>query len=261
MLTAEHFSPLIRRAAVLAGNLSASTIIANSVATRDSFLEAGGRADKTVVIYNGFSPEPFDRVQPSETDSLRAGLGLTGKFVVGAFGRLTPWKGQHVLIDALAALPSAHALIIGDALFGEHAYADELRTRAETQGVADRVHFVGFRRDIAALMKLCDVIVHTSTAPEPFGRVIVEAMLAGRPVIATRAGGAIEIVVDGESGLLVPPGSAPELSAALRSLAEDPPRAERLAAAGRERALQHFSMQATVSAIHQVLSASVRPNS
>ncbi len=253
MLTADHFNPWMRRAAVFCGNHSANAVIANSHATKDSFEAAGGLPSKTAVVYNGISPEPFDAVQAEEIARVRADLGLTGKFVVGAFGRLSPWKGQHVLIDALATLPEMHALIVGDALFGEDAYAEQLRERASVRGIAGRVHFLGFRREIAQLMKAADVIAHTSEAPEPFGRVIVEAMLALRPVIATRAGGAREIIEHEKTGLLVTPGSSHELAASLDRLGRSPEWASKLAMAGRQSAVARFSVSAMVSAVDRVL--------
>ena len=144
-----------------------------------------------------------------------AELGLDEGPVIGLFGRLAAWKGQHILVRALTQLPDAQALLVGDALFGEQAYRSDLEAEIERSGLASRVHLAGFRSDIPALMQLCDVVVHTSTAPEPFGRVIVEAMLARRPVIASDAGGAAEIIEHGRSGLLIRPGVPQVLAEAI----------------------------------------------
>jgi glycosyltransferase involved in cell wall biosynthesis len=116
---------------------------------------------------------------------------------------------------------------VGDALFGEQAYAATLHARAAQPDLAGRVHFLGFRSDIPALMCSMDIIAHTSTAPEPFGLVIVEAMLARRPVIATAAGGALEIVLRQQTGLLVAPGSIAELHDALSYILANPVEATR----------------------------------
>lgn len=253
ILTVDHFSPLVLKAAVLAGNIAASAIVVNSEAVRDSFVKAGGKRGKAVVVYNGFSPEAFAAVKDSEVETLRAELGLEAKFVVGVFGRLTPWKGQHIVIDALSRLKDTHALIVGEALFGEQEYAADLRTRAQSHGIEDRVHFLGFRRDIPTLMKLVDVVVHSSTAPEPFGRVIVEAMLSGCPVIATRAGGVMEIIDDERTGLLVEPGSVVELSAAIERLRIQTRFTVGLASAAKDRATQSFSIAAMRIGVQNVL--------
>jgi glycosyltransferase involved in cell wall biosynthesis len=255
MLTADHFSPFMRKAAVLTGNFWASTIVVNSEATLESFVQAGGRRDKTIVVYNGIDPKPFDAVRDSDVERLREDLGLKGAFVVGVFGRLSPWKGQHVAIEAVSSLPDVHIIIVGEALFGEQSYADELRLQPLRQGIGARVHFLGFRRDIPTLMKLVDVVLHSSTAPEPFGRVVVEAMLAERPVIAARAGGVVEIVEDGKNGLLVTPGSSPEISSAIGRLKADAPFSMMLASAGKKRALQVFSVDAMMKGIQRVLDA------
>jgi glycosyltransferase involved in cell wall biosynthesis len=255
MLTADHFSPFMRKAAVMAGNKSASTVIVNSKATLESFVQAGGRRSKAVVVYNGISEEPFNTIADSDVEKLRKEIGVEGKFVLGVFGRLSPWKGQDVVIDALAQLPDAHVVIVGEALFGEQAYADGLRTRARMKGVEDRAHFLGFRRDIPALMKAVDVVVHSSTAPEPFGRVIVEAMLAERPVIATRAGGVLEIITDGENGLLATAGAADELAAAVMRIMNDADLRGKLTQAGKAHARSVFSTDAMMKGINGVLNA------
>jgi glycosyltransferase involved in cell wall biosynthesis len=134
-------------------------------------------------------------------------------------------------------------------LFGETNYANTLRQQAEELGVGDRVHFLGFRSDVPALMKAVDVIVHSSTAPEPFGRVIVEGMLAKRPVIATSAGGAPEILRNGETGMLVTPGDVSELVAALRMLRDQPSVAQAMATAAYSYAVMNFSIEALLNRV------------
>lgn len=253
MLDAQHFSATMRRIAVAAGNRAASKVVANSRATLESFVHAGGRRDKSVVVYNGVEPGAFDSVPEAEVLDARDRLGLRDKYVIGAFGRLTPWKGQQVLVDALGGLPDVDAVIVGEALFGEDVYAQALKESVVAQGLADRVHFLGFRRDIPRLMRMVDVVVHTSTAPEPFGRVLVEGMLATRPVIATRAGGALEIIADRRTGLLVTAGSVAELGDAVRALRSDPDLARRIAEDGREHALKFFSVQSMVRGVDSVL--------
>lgn len=249
MLNAEHFSGMMRRVAVFTGNRAADLVVANSKATLNSLMESGGHSEKTTVIYNGIDSAPFDVIDERAVQELRRELGLDGKFVVGAFGRLSPWKGQHVLLDALPALPGVHAVIVGDALFGEQDYVELLHSKVKQNGLEGRVHFLGFRRDTAALMRVVDVVAHTATSPEPFGRVIVEGMLATRPVIATRAGGALEILRDEETGLLVTPGDSESLRAAIGRLQTDPDFSAQLAARGRKSAVQDFSVSGMVRSI------------
>jgi len=192
--------------------------------------------------------------------SIRKETGLGAAPVVGVFSRLAAWKGQHVLVEAIARLrplveqTNLQVLLVGDALFGgDRTYADALRAIIAAHGLTDRVHFLGFRDDVPALLRVCDVVVHTSTAPEPFGRVIVEGMLAERPVVATRAGGATEIITDSRTGRLVPPGDPQALAAALGDLLGDPGRSRRLARTGAEHARSAFGQPAMIQGIDDVL--------
>ncbi len=247
LLIPAHFSRTNIRLDVVLANHFADRVIANSHASADALIAQGGQPGKVHVVHNGIAPEPFDRVTPDDVAMLRESLGLGVSPVVGVFGRLSEWKGQHVALDALAQLPGVTLLLVGGALFGEEAYAADLRRRANALGVADRVRFLGFRTDVPKLMRLVRIVLHTSIAPEPFGRVIVEGMLARRPVIATHAGGVSEILRDGETGVLAPPGDATALATAVRGLLDDPVRADRLGAAGRAHAERHFTVSAMVA--------------
>ncbi|MBA3904314.1 MAG: glycosyltransferase family 1 protein, partial [Rhodocyclaceae bacterium] len=141
-----HFSALNRRLLVWASRLGAKAVIANSVATKQAYVRAGGRESATTVIYNGIATA---RPAASQADRVRTELGLGHAPVVVMAGRLTHWKGQHVLLAALRGLPGWHAVIVGEALFTEvdRAYADSLRKSAEEPALAGRVHFAGFQAD------------------------------------------------------------------------------------------------------------------
>lgn len=249
LLLREHFSRTNILVDVMLANHMAVRVIANSRASADALVANGGDGEKVRVVYNGLDPVPFDAVQESEIESVRAELGLHGVPVVGVFGRLAEWKGQHIALAAIARIPGVHLLLVGDALFGEQAYGDRLREETASLGIQDRVHFLGFRSDVPRLMRMVEVVLHTSTSPEPFGRVIVEGMLARRPVIATRAGGVSEILADGQTGLMVPPGDVVALVGAIRSVLERPDLAARLAGAGRVHAEKQFTVEAMVQAM------------
>ena len=182
-----------------------------------------------------------------------------GPLRVGMIGRLAPWKGQHVFLEAFAkAFPAgdAEARVVGSALFGEEDYEQQLRDQAEALGIAERVEWRGFRDDVGAELSALDVLVHASTTPEPFGQVIVEGMAAGLPVIAAAAGGPLEIIRDGEDGLLTPPGDVDALASALRRLADDPALRQRLGEAARAAAVRYSperAAQALLAVYHQVL--------
>ncbi len=254
VLSSEHFSYSVRKFATLVGNRAASVVITNSQATGSALKACGGDSKKIVTIYNGIDHAPFDQVTTERIQAFREQLGVSDVCLIGGFGRLTFWKGQHVLIAALASLPgNTHVLIVGDALFGETAYAEGLRRQATLLKVADRVHFLGFRRDIPFLMRAVDIVAHTAIAPEPFGRVLVEGMLAERAVIASQAGGALEILDSGESGLLIRPNSSSELVEAVQKVQADPVWARQIARNGRIRAESKFSVRTMVSEIDSLL--------
>jgi glycosyltransferase involved in cell wall biosynthesis len=254
LLGPPHFSSLNTRGAVLLANACASRVIANSQATAAAFVRSGGRAPLVRVVHNGLDAAPFDTVTDAAAQGARAQLAPGAGWVMAMFGRLHAWKGQQVAIDALAQLPADCALwIVGAPLFGELAFEAELRAQAARLGVASRVRFLGFREDVPTLMRAADVIVHASTWPEPFGRVIVEGMLARRPVVAAAAGGVGEIIADGRTGVLVPPGDATALAHAVAGLRDHPARAAMIAQAGAAHAREFFDVAAMVRGVRAVL--------
>ena len=161
------------------------------------------------------------------------GLGI-GTPLIGAVSRLAPVKGIAHLVaampDILRQCPSAHLLLAGD---GEERAA--LEAQATTLGAASRIHFLGFRRDVEAVIAGLDVFVLPSLN-EGMGRVLVAAMGLGVPVVATRVGGVPDVVEDGRQGLLVPPADPAALTKAVAALLGDAPRAAAMGAAGRARA-------------------------
>ena len=257
LLDAEHFSGANRRVVITATNFAAKRIIANSEATADAYRRAGGRVPVTV-IHNGIDPAPFASASEREVHHFRESLALPHDAkLVGLFGRLTPWKGQHLLLEALATdqLKNVHALMVGDALFtGEDRdYAEQIKKQSETPPLTGRIHWLGQRDEVPLLMRACDVVVHCSTQPEPFGRVIVEGMLAERPVIASAAGGALEILDHRSTGLLTKLGCAEGLCEAIKQLVENPGEASHLAKAGHAEAHQRFDLHDRVADINRVI--------
>jgi glycosyltransferase involved in cell wall biosynthesis len=251
VLDASHFSFFLRRAAVLLANWRAVRVIANSKATGKAFVKAGGNAALLAVAYPGIAEAPFADVPAQAIAAMRLELG--GGPLIGAFGRLAAWKGQLVFAEALANLPGVTGVIVGAPLFGEDVFATELSAKILALGIADRIRLLGFREDIPALMASMDVIAHCSIAPEPFGRVVVEAMLAGKPVVAADAGGVQEIVEHGKTGFLFAPGSAVALRDALHEVLRDTANAAEIAVAGRALAREKFTIAAMVSQIAAAL--------
>lgn len=254
ILSLEHFSKTNRRLAVTLANRFASLVIANSQATQTAFIEAGGNPELTTVVYNGFATELYHN-NNLEIDKICQKLEINGNFLIGHFSRLSPWKGQHILIEALIHCPEEiTAIFVGDALFGESDYVQQLKLQVAQLGLEKRVKFLGFRQDVVPLMKACNLIAHTSISPEPFGRVIVEAMLCQKPVIATKAGGAIELVENHKTGWLVSSGNPVELAEIITNCYHDPELCKTIAQQAKIDASQRFDLGQINQQITQLLS-------
>jgi len=218
----------------------ASCYLATSKAARRQLLQLGAPASKVRVVYPGLDKPRFQELllRGAATD-IRDELGISRDApLITIVGRLQPGKGQHVLLAAAprvrARFPTAHFLVVGDALFGlDAAYPAQLRRLAARLGLGQAVHFLGQRGDVPAILRASTVVVQASVFPEAFGLVVLEGMAAGKPVIATRCGGAAEIIADGVTGILVPPGQPAVLADRLVELLADRERREALGAAAR----------------------------
>jgi glycosyltransferase involved in cell wall biosynthesis len=249
IISGVHFGAMQRRVQVLLANFCASKVIVPSQAAAAAFVAEGGRKDLVEVIANGLDVTPESQ-SPAE---IRQQLGLPDGPLIGVFSRLAPWKGQHVVLQALAQLPGVSCIIAGDALFGEQAYATRLNNLVDELGLADRVHFLGQRSDVPRLMSAVDAVIHPSIDPEPFGRTLVEAMLAGVPVIATDAGAASDILEAGKAGTLVPPDDAEALARAVRGVLSRPPELGAQLAYAVARARAQYGMAQMLQSISGVI--------
>ncbi|HEY1579029.1 MAG TPA: glycosyltransferase [Terracidiphilus sp.] len=227
-------------------------VIANSRATLDTVGLNGTRP--AAVIGSGVDLSKFSpRKTPADiVDEPRSASAKT----VGLVGRICPWKGQHIFIEAAALVqvhfPNVRFQIIGAALFQEHDYDLELRRTVEQRGLGQVIEFTGFQSDIVRAISGLDVLVHASTVGEPFGQVIVQGMACEVPVIATNGGGVPEIVQDGETGLLVPMGDANAMAEAICRLLEDEDGARRMGVLGRKRVVQHFTIDRSAEKLMEV---------
>ncbi|HDR9206310.1 TPA: glycosyltransferase [Burkholderia vietnamiensis] len=255
IVSGDHFGGKQLKAIKYCARFGITRVIANSDASAQAFRALTGFTPQHVdVVFNGISAEPFDALENVSQAALRARFGLPEHaWLVGSFSRLAHWKGQHLLLEAATRHPDMHVVLVGAPLFGEDEYAAQLHETVARHRMGDRVHFLGFQRDVAACMKAVDMVAHTSITPEPFGRVIVEGMLARRPVVAARAGGVVEIIEDGENGLLCEPGNAAALADALGRLKHDGALRERLVASGRATAVRRFGTETYVERVEKIL--------
>ncbi len=220
-----------------------------SDAVRQTLRLPNSTKNEVTVVHDGV-PDPNSATETA-TDFTEETAPL-----IGMLGRLSPWKGQHIFLEACAIVrerfPEVRFQIVGAALFGEEEYEAQIRAQAEKLGLQDALEWTGFRSDAAQLLQKMSVVVHASTSGEPFGQVIVEAMLASKPVVATNGGGVPEIVQEGRTGWLVPMNDATAMAAAVIRLLENPETARQMGREGRERALNCFSIQKTAREIEAI---------
>ena len=237
-----------------ASGLLPAAILVNSRAV-GAAMESLGVTAPIATVYN---PIDVDGFHPGVSrDRLRRSLSIEDDVpVVGLVAHLTPWKGHDVFLEMAAALADSprrpRFVVAGGPVYetnGHAGYAEALRGRAVELGLSECVAFLGTRDDIADVLAGLDVLVHTPTAPEPFGRVLAEAMAVGRPVVASRCGGIPEVIEDQVTGLLVTPGDVAGFRSAVARLLEEPQLRATLGRQGRQRAESLFGVDAHVDKI------------
>jgi glycosyltransferase involved in cell wall biosynthesis len=178
---------------------------------------------------------------------------------ISLVGRITEWKGQHIFIEAaskvLRSYPNTQFQIVGSALFGELQYETYIHELVETLHLENNVKFLGFRKDVPDILNDSSMVVHASVIDEPFGQVVIEAMVSGRPVIATKGGAMPEIVTDGVTGLLVEKGDSDAMANAICNILAHPEVGEKMGEAGRRRVLENFTIDRTSRKIEAIYSS------
>ena len=255
ILSPSHFSRALIWLLVTLSRYSADRIALNSHASLDVWLGAGGRKRGVSVIYPGVHEDQIasQLKHPECIAAHRKKYSPDGRPLIGMFGRISRWKGQDVFLRAIAKVPNVKAVIVGEALFAEEDHERHIRDLARELGIEERVVFAGHVDDVMALMAACDVVAHCSTAPEPFGLVIAEAMLAGTPVIASDAGGAREIVIPNETGLLTPLKDHDALAHAIERCLADTQWSKELSRKAKTRAQRKFTGAAMTAGFLEIL--------
>ncbi len=230
-----------------------------STEEKENLVRKGGFApEKLTVVFNGVDLQAFN---VDKNPAARENLGLPHDAKVACIlGRVIPWKGQDIAIEAWnivrQRVPGAILIIVGS---GTEEYVKTCMDQVKRAGLEDAVRFLGSHDDVSSVLSACDLVIHASRYSDPkfgpveaFGRVVIEAMAAGLPVVATRAGGVLDIVLDGVTGKLVTPDDAKEMAEAIIEYLGNDQKALETGKAGRKRVEEEFSADMTTDAIRNV---------
>lgn len=235
--------------------------ISVSDAYKNIVIEEGLKPKRIRRVYNGLDAEKLVKYSfQNDQQRVREELGIDhDTILVGMVGNIDYWKGQLVFARAMDALikegdkgPGIQGIIIGNTSRGAEAYEQEIREFLKDRKLDDRVKLLGFRQDIPQLLNAMDIFVHASVEPEPFGRVILEAMAMAKPIVATKPGGPCEIIEDGISGYLVPMNDHVYLKDAIMKYVLDPLKAKEMGIAARKAAEKKFSVAQMVEGVENV---------
>jgi glycosyltransferase involved in cell wall biosynthesis len=233
-------------------------IIVNSDAVGEQFSGTPGAYRKVVRIYNAVD---FEEFRPSvQGGHIREEFKIDNSVpLVGIIAHLTPWKGHDYFLKAAVKIaeeiPDVMFMIVGDVIYqteGHRKYKEVLEKLCSDLGLQDRVIFTGFRNDIPEIISTLDLVVHASSQPEPFGRILIEAMAMGKPLVATNLGGVPEIVKNGYTGLLVPPKEPAAIAEASIKILKNRQLALKLGNNGLEHARLNFDVISHVEQIEKL---------
>ena len=219
-----EFSHFTRRVARLFDRIIS---ISNAIEVN---LNKNGLKDNVVTIYNAIDVSEFKNRVAKQKEYIKEKLGIDqNSYVIGIVGNFQEWKGQNVAVRAVEQLkkkyPKIICLLVGDVSSTykkDKEYYNKVKRVIDENNLGKNIIITGYRSDIPDLINSFDIMIHASTKPEPFGRVIIEGMSIEKPVIATDMGGAKEIVENGISGILVPPNEPDKLAAKIEYLLEHP---------------------------------------
>jgi glycosyltransferase involved in cell wall biosynthesis len=248
---------------VLATRWSNRVLCVSEAVRRNILQDQPAARSRVKTVYNGIPDIALPRLSLAELRR-EAGVSTEGP-LVGMLGRISPWKGQQVFLAAAArvlrAAPTCNFLAMGGVFDGETQHLELLVAAHANLKLGKSVVIASFNPNAREIIPAFDILVLPSTSPDPFPTVILEAMSAGISVIATAHGGALEMIIQGETGLLVTPNDPEALSTAILSLLEDQSLRVRLGKAGRERMLANFELSRYLKDLEEVYSAVLNESS
>lgn len=228
-------------------------IIPMSAWIRDHMIERGIDGGNIRVIYDGLDPALVTVTTPA-TAMREAWDVPPGAPVVGIVGNVRPWKGQETVVKAVVELakrfPDLVCFFVGATTPADEPYLAGMKALIAAAGIERNVRFTGYQTDVPNFINMMELLIHASVEPEPFGMVVLEGMAQRKPVIGSRAGGPVEMIVEGETGFTFPPGDAPALAAQVSELLTDPERRKRMGERGYERLSTQFTMARYMEHIH-----------
>lgn len=246
----KHY-PILAR--ILGRRLRAIVCISDAV--RDNLQRHSIDPENLVTIYNGIDPDVVSVTARAEDILGYHGVD-PGTRVIGIIGNIKFWKGQETMIRALPlileSVPDLVCLFVGDTSPADQAYHDHLYQLAVDLGVSSNIRFTGYTRNVADFINAMEIVIHTSVEPEPFGRVLIEAMAMSKPVVGARGGAVTEIIEEGKTGLTFQPGDAASLADAVKQLLSSPATAAEMGVQGRIRLQSEFDIQTNVRKTEEV---------
>ncbi len=241
----ERYSPMARWCAP-----RLAAILCISQAVYDKLVEHDVSHTNLVLVHNGLDPQTLFATATPEDVRKEFGIGLDRR-IIGMVGNIREWKGQEIVVRALPLVrdlfPEVTCLFVGEATDADSAYVQRLRTLISDSGLENTVVFSGYCPNVANPLSVMEVAIHASVAPEPFGRVLLEAMAMRKPIVGSAGGAVTEIVVNGSTGLTFPPGDERALAEGVCRLLGDPAGAQRLGEAGYRRLVSDFGIEANVA--------------
>lgn len=234
-------------------------VVYDSIATMNFWIEGNKTlTKKSEAVWNGIETTNLPTFTVNELAEVRKNFFFSNddEIIIALVGRINSWKGQQLLLSAFTILSKKHSNIkliyLGSAPPNQEIFEIELHNKIKEYNLRDKVVVIPFQKEITKFWNAIDIAVVPSTEPEPFGMVVIEAMLAKKPVVASNHGGPTEIVVHNETGFLFEPNNAESLAAALEKLIQDKQLRLEYGKRGYERVLTTFSLKNHVSHFEKI---------
>ncbi|GAB2617672.1 glycosyltransferase family 4 protein [Belliella aquatica] len=239
-------------------NKNSNKVIVVSQAVKDNWIDQIV-SEKITLLYNGIDFQYYQQVRDDILDELPE--VIPGTIVIGMIARVNHWKGQNYFIEIAQLLSRnfdhLHFVIVGDAFPGTEHFIDELNETISKSGIKEKISYLGYRKDIPEILNTLDIFVLPSILPDPLPTTVLEAMASGKPVIATDHGGAREMVINGETGYLIPHDNANRAANIMQDLIEKKEKRIKMGIAGQKRIKEYFSIEAYLKSFSEEVTSLV----